>query len=166
MKRSERRQLIRSELLALANERGGQLSPRAVLDAAREESSPLHEFFEWDDAKAAEGFRLVQASALIREVKLEVITETKDPTRVSLTVRRAFYSMPSLRGSAEGSYVPAQSITDPAELVREVIAQMDGLRKKHAALTQLSGVWREVDKARETLDEQGSGKKSRKKRAA
>ena len=150
MKRGARKELVRSELVSLAEERGGQLSPRAVLDAARDESSPLHRFFEWDEGKAAEGFRLVQASALIREVRLEVVTESKDPTRVTLTVQRAFHSVPSLRGSAEGSYVHAHSISDPTELVADVLKTMNGLRKKHAALSQLAGVWRELDKVSES----------------
>ena len=165
MKRNERKELVRTELVTLANERGGHISPRAVLEAARNEDSALHQFFEWDDGKAAEAFRLVQASALIREVKLEVVTESQDPTRVNLTVQRAFYSLPSLRGSKDGSYVPAHAISDPGELVGEVLKQIENLRKKHSTLTQLSGVWREVDKVREAMESsakkpaKGRGKK-------
>lgn len=166
MKRAEKRDLVRSELLALAEKRGGQISPAAVLDAARSEDSVLHQFFEWDESKAAEAFRLVQASALIREVKLEVFVESKDPTRVTLSVQRAFHSIPSLRGSPKGSYVPASLIKDPTELVNEVLAVMEGLRRKHAALSQLSGVWREVDRARESLSKPApsSAKKKRVRR--
>ena len=165
MKRSERRDLIRTELLTLAGRRSGQISPRAVLDAARSEDSALHSLFEWDESKAAEAFRLVQASALIREVKLEVVQESVDPMRVRLEVRRAFYSLPSLRGSKGGSYVPASLIADPEELVREVLAQMNGLKRKHETLTQLSGVWREVDKANHVISASEVPKKKRKRKA-
>ena len=166
MKRTDRQDLVRTELMALASAAGGQISPRAVLDAAREAEHPLHGFFEWDDDKAGEAFRLVQASALIRAVKLQVVTEAKDPMRVTLVVQRAFYSMPSLRGSDAGSYVPAQSIKDPTELVAEVLSTIDTLRKKHATLTQLSGVWREVDKVRKVMEAPSPAKKQRRKKAA
>lgn len=34
--------------------RDGLLQPAAVVEDARDESSPLHPLFEWDDRKAAE----------------------------------------------------------------------------------------------------------------
>ena len=51
----------------------GELTPRIVLDDARDESALLHPCFEWDDGKAAELYREKQAGYLIRnlEVKLE-----------------------------------------------------------------------------------------------
>ena len=44
----------------------GRLTPAMVVDDARPKMSPLHNAFEWDDTKAAAGFRLVQAGDLIR----------------------------------------------------------------------------------------------------
>lgn len=43
----------RSELERLADEHGDRLTEQIVVDAARSPDSPLHSFFEWDDAKAA-----------------------------------------------------------------------------------------------------------------
>lgn len=59
-------------LLTLADR--GELTPPAVVDAARPEESPLHSCFEWDDGRAAEQYRLVQAGTLIRRVRVTVIT--------------------------------------------------------------------------------------------
>jgi len=42
---------VKAELDKLAVD--GKLTAQAVVDAAREESSPLHGYFEWDDNKAA-----------------------------------------------------------------------------------------------------------------
>lgn len=159
-----RRNVVRAELEKLADERGGHISPRAVIDAARKPDHQLHPFFEWNDSKAGEAFRLVQASALIREVRLQVVVESSDPMRVTLSVQRAFYSLPSLRGSEKGSYVAAASISDPTELADEVLVQIENLRKKHAALAQLSGVWRAVDEARERIQPQAPERKKRSKR--
>lgn len=54
----------------------GILTPDDVVMDARDESSPLHAFFTWDDTEAAHQFRLDQARTLIRNVKVEVTTTT------------------------------------------------------------------------------------------
>ncbi len=54
-------------------DRQGRLFPSEVLNAARDENSPLHDFFEWDDSAAAEAYRLDQARELIRRIKIEVV---------------------------------------------------------------------------------------------
>jgi hypothetical protein len=142
---AKRAEIIKAELFGIADRTGGRLSPATVLEHARDPKSPLHGEFEWDDSKAGEAFRLVQASALIRSVRIRVISESEDPHRVTLTLQRGIVSLPSLRGSDEGSYIPVTQISDPTELVNEVLAQLERLRKKHATLTQLSGVWRAID---------------------
>lgn len=146
--RHARQDAIRAALLELADQRDGRLTPRAVLDAARDERSPLHEEFSWDDDEAAEGFRLIQAGALLRRVKIQVVVESKDPTRVNIVVQRAFPSVPSLRGSPSGSYVPLAQ-ADQQELLSEVVSQLEVLRKKYAAIEKLAGVWKAVDDVRE-----------------
>lgn len=147
MKRIEKQALVKAELLHLAETQGGAVSPRSVVEVARDPANILHGFFEWDDARAGEAFRLVQAQGLIRSVKIRVVVESKEPTRVNIVVQRAFPSLPSLRGAKSGSYVPIETIADPSELVNEVLTQLQSLRKKHSALKQLSGVWRAVDEA-------------------
>lgn len=44
----------------------------AVVDAARPRGSSLHRFFEWDDGKAAQKFRIEQARWLVRSVRVVV----------------------------------------------------------------------------------------------
>jgi hypothetical protein len=46
------------------------LQPAAVVQAAKPASHPLHGYFEWDNRKAGEAFRLSQAEALIRRVRV------------------------------------------------------------------------------------------------
>jgi hypothetical protein len=48
----------------------GTLTPKIVLEEARNPSHPLHDRFEWDDATAAEKFRIRQAHDLIVSVKV------------------------------------------------------------------------------------------------
>jgi hypothetical protein len=64
---------IRVELHKL--DKKGELTPNAVVDAARDIESPMHSWFQWDDAEAAHSYRLDQARALIRRVTVVVTNE-------------------------------------------------------------------------------------------
>lgn len=51
----------------------GELTEDNVLKAARLKSSPLHEFFEWDNNKAAAEYRRLQARSLIVNVTVTIV---------------------------------------------------------------------------------------------
>jgi hypothetical protein len=82
----------------------GSLTPANVVESARDEESPLHHRFEWDDTIAAERFREVQASELIRKVKITYADANGSPQVV-----RAFLVV---RGDG-----PNQSVYEPTEEV-------------------------------------------------
>lgn len=48
------------------NEEVGHVTPEALVDKARPKKSPIHDFFEWDDAKGAEAHRRWQARRYIK----------------------------------------------------------------------------------------------------
>jgi hypothetical protein len=64
---------LRNELERIRALHGGILQAEDVLEEARNPDSPLHPMFEWDDQVAAHQYRLEQARALIREVRVEVV---------------------------------------------------------------------------------------------
>src|SRR6185312_2039420 len=64
-------QIIVDTLRDLEQE-NGRLIPSDVVSAARDPESPLHSHFTWDDAEAAEQYRLDQARTLIRSVRVEI----------------------------------------------------------------------------------------------
>lgn len=72
-------QVIGEALQRIADKDNGRLTPGAVVDAATPKSHPLHNHFEWDDATAASAFRLDQARALIRLVRVEDDTSAEPP---------------------------------------------------------------------------------------
>jgi hypothetical protein len=47
------------------------LTPQTVVSAATNPTSPLHNYFQWDDGKAADSYRLWQARQLIKSIKIE-----------------------------------------------------------------------------------------------
>ncbi len=62
--------------LARLESKHGELDAAVVIEAARNPNSPLHHRFEWDEAKAATLYRMVRARGLIREIHIQVQTET------------------------------------------------------------------------------------------
>jgi len=76
----------RIELLRTKN--GGSITPATVVKDAKSKSSPLHNAFEWNNAKAADAHRLFQARNLIASI--EVVYEEAEsvgPVRAFVSVR-------------------------------------------------------------------------------
>lgn len=72
----------------------GDITPEAVVDLAKNKESVLHDYFEWNNKKAAESYRLQQASGLLRRIDVVVIKgEEKIETRwLEIETRAAFTS--------------------------------------------------------------------------
>jgi len=66
---------VRERLDSLAAR--GHLTPRDVVADAKRKDSPLHSYFEWDNAKAATKYRLVQARRLITRFQMPIIEESR-----------------------------------------------------------------------------------------
>ena len=123
----------------------GRLTPALVVDAARPVGSPLHARFEWDDTLAGPAYRLQQAGAVIRSVKV-VRDGTSDakPTRV-----RAFLHLPQTSGEDEtddgATYVPIEVVAGNAEMDilirREMQRRISDLRRTYA---QYAAFWDEL----------------------
>lgn len=78
---------IREELESLVVD--GSLEPQRVVDAARNPNSSMHGQFNWDDTEAAHQYRISQARALIKRVKVNVIRGDDTVVRVSSYIRSA-----------------------------------------------------------------------------
>lgn len=75
MTTKEQQEAIRARLSELEAKGKGRLTPDMVLSDARKPTSPLHSYFEWDNLKAADSWRLEQARALIRSITVVITTE-------------------------------------------------------------------------------------------
>lgn len=58
----------------------GEISPEAIVKAARQTHSELHSYFEWNNTKAADKYRLQQASELLRRIEVKVIKDGESQT--------------------------------------------------------------------------------------
>ena len=106
-------QRIGEELAKVAAAAKGRLTPSAVVEAARNPRSALHKIFEWDDAKAAQSWRLEQAREIIRVVR--VIDEDDQPQRAFL----------SIGDKAGVSYRSAEEVSHSRDLQLAVLRQAE-----------------------------------------
>lgn len=96
----------------LTNSPGG-LTDQTLLDASRPEDAPLHNEFEWNDGKAAERYRLIQAQNIIRNVYV-VYTNTENERKKD----RAYVPIPG----GQTAYVTLQSALTNEEWKRNLLA--------------------------------------------
>lgn len=63
---------------------GGSVTAQSFLDFSRDENSPTHEMFEWDDSIAAEKYRLQQASNIICHLECTEEVYESEPIEIEL----------------------------------------------------------------------------------
>lgn len=113
--------------------KAGEVSPSALVDAARPEDSPAHSGFEWDDSVAGEEYRLIQARQWIR--KVEIIIEDR-PERL--------VHVPTILhdgGSREGYYKPAVYMAE-SEYARAKAELVQRLKAAKKSVEDLEGAAR------------------------
>lgn len=122
-------------------ERKRQLTPKALVNASRRESSALHDLFEWNDAIAAEKYRETQAAYIIRSIEV-VITGTSEPVRAFVSV--------SADERQERTYVnvefalATESTRD--EVLKNALDELRAFERKYANLEELANVLAEIRK--------------------
>ncbi len=153
------REAIRRALLAIVERNNGVLNPAHVLEAARDEEHVLHRFFEWDDAKAGDAYRLAQVGALVRRLRLTIIRPATAPREVAISTTRSYQSRPSMRGQGGGYEGIGAILSDDekrGELLAQVLRELSAYRRRYAELSELQTVWIAVDDALEASAPAGS----------
>lgn len=90
--------VVGQEIEGIAEEHEGQVTADLLLEKATPTNSPLHEIFEWDDTKAAHGYRRIQAGYVLRNLRFEYSPTLADqPDKIVLiralvNIERKFYS--------------------------------------------------------------------------
>ena len=139
---------ITEAINAIAHRNKGRITPEEVVEAATDESSPLHDFFEWDDGIAGHRFRLEQARTLIRSVTVTIKTETVSVSTV------AYVRDPSVDSRDQG-YVSVSRIRKHEDACRDVLLSEFGRVNAHLnrarSLAQVFGLADEVDSISETV---------------
>jgi hypothetical protein len=140
-----------SEIQAVCLDGGGVASPGAIVDRARPKSSPLHDAFEWNDKKAGEKYRIIQARSLVHNFRLVFDDGSETPAMVSVRVvddagkRRGYMETNGAMGSADLR----------AQVLKQALAQLLGMEKRYRGLTELSGVFNAIRETAEKYEVDG-----------
>jgi hypothetical protein len=135
------------ELIKIAKKHDGVLKAIDVIEEARDESSPLHSAFTWDDSKAAHEYRLEQARRLIR-----VVVQTVEFKQKSREIR-VFVSLSPDRYNEDGGggYRPMVDVLSNADmraqLLTDALEDMRGFQDRYRALKELVDVFAAMKKA-------------------
>ncbi len=125
----------RAELEELRAAGGGILQAEAVVERARSANSALHSYFEWDDDKAADAYRLQQARNVIRAV-VRFLPAANGPRPV-----RAYVSLSTDRTIPGGGYRAVTEVLDDEALAAratdQLLVEMARLQSKFGAYVHL-----------------------------
>lgn len=121
-----------SEILELEN-----ITPEKVLERARDEKSELHKCFEWNDSKAAEKYRTIQAGNVIRMLYIVPRDAESAPVRVLS------------KTSAIAEYQPTRAFltnqNEYEDLLKRALAELESFRRKYETLSELETVFEQID---------------------
>lgn len=137
-------QVAGEELERIRVHQNGRLESADVVEASRIKEAPLHDHFEWNDAKAAEAHRVEQARYLIRSI--EVMVERSDSEVVPI---RAFVSV---QRDEDRSYTSTfHALADPdlrGQVVNQAWKELEAWRQRHAELVEFARIFTAMDQAR------------------
>lgn len=122
--------------------RDGTLRPPVIVEEARPKRSPLHKYFEWEDGRAAELYRLDQARRMIQRYEIVLVESCPNPVR-------AFVSFAEDRKTGGAGYRQmARVMRDPeqrAGLLEQALAELRRLRARYGHLQELAQVFAAMD---------------------
>jgi hypothetical protein len=121
------------ELLAAKN--GEELTPQDVVEEAKSETSPLHRIFEWDDKRAGDRYRLMQARLLINSVRVTIEGKEKP----------AFFNVQvTLEDKKVRKYFPIEQVLNNEKLhsavLRSAIREIRHAQEKYKMVSELNGI--------------------------
>lgn len=139
------------------NSKYNSLIPEQVVEESRDDDAVLHPCFEWNDAVAAEKYRVEQARHIIGSLVIQVENSTKTKDEVSKTiVTRAFVNVSEER---KGVYVPVQTALNRNDyrerVLKNALSELCMFQTKYSNLKELAEVNKAIDDFAEKLNGAG-----------
>ena len=126
--------------------RNGTITSELFLEASRDESSPTHEVFEWDDGVAAERYRLHQASRTICAIR--VIVKEHEEAGKQVRPPRAFVNIVD-DDSRKAQYMNVSDALANEEtryaVLGRAMRELKSFQDKYSALSELAEVFAAID---------------------
>jgi hypothetical protein len=141
-------QRIRAKALEELERANRRLIPEDVVAAAKEPAHALHDCFEWDDSKAGHLYRIDQARALIREVKVKTVYEDR------VVVSPVYVSDPDPNRS-ENAYIAMDVVRrrqdDARRVVLDELSRIESAIMRAKAVSSILGLRDDLEKMIEAL---------------
>lgn len=130
--------IYKADAQKVADEIGeGKVTPQEVLEKAKDENSELHKCFEWDDAVAAEKYRLGQARAIIVNLIFTPKIKEEEPVRCfQITTERCTYQPTQQFLVQEDEY---------QSLLKRAKSELEAFKRRYHTLTELEQVFEAME---------------------
>ena len=128
----------------LSEKHNGRLKPQYVVDEARSSSSPLHDYFDWDDSVAAEKYRIYQARNLINHITVEISYDNEKQDV------KGWFSVNSTPNDERLNkvYVTVDRVINEPELRNQIlisaIQEADYWKEKYQQYTEFSSICKAI----------------------
>lgn len=111
--------IIGPELEKLAN--GKRATAKDIVESAKENNSPLHTYFEWQDDVAAGLYREAQARHMANSITIKVKSNGGEDTEI-----RAFHAIKIVTVEDEPkqkNYIPIDRVADDINMIGQVVEE-------------------------------------------
>lgn len=133
----------------------GKLTAARLLKEARSKASPIHDvLYKWNDARAAQEYRLELARHLLRSIVYVVVVPKVSPQPIEV---RYFHNLP--RGifddKADGYYTADRVMAHrPARdaVISEALRELEGWKLRYAVYSELSEIFAAIERTKKKFD--------------
>ena len=119
---------------------GESASPQQILEKARDSATELHKCFEWDDAVAAEKYRLQQARQIVCSL---VYKKTEEEPKEAPKIRVMQHIV------SESGYKPVKVIIqnqdEYSQLLMKAKTELTSFKNRYERIVELEEVIRAID---------------------
>ena len=129
-----------------------EITPKELVEDAMHPRSPIHEYFEWSDKKAADAFRLYHARVLLASIEVEVQISGEEPRKT-----RAFFNIKSINeeGEKESVYVKFDDVFSNEEMrsqiVEKAFGELEGWKLRYRDYSEFSEIFRVIEETEKVV---------------
>lgn len=135
------------EKLSIANKK--KLTPSLVVHHARSEDSPIHNYFDWDNTKAAARWRLHQARNLLNGIQVVVEYENQEITT------HAFFNVTEGNGEVKHQYVSVEVVAENQDykdqVIQRALSEVKSWQARYSQYKELGHIFGAIEKTQKEL---------------
>ena len=130
---------VANEMYAIGQANGNdEFTPQELVNYARNNpSSELHKCFEWNDAVAAEKYRISQARDVIRFLRINVPTEEGNSEKTNI---RLFVSTNNNDNNYKATEIVFQNKSEYDKLLAEAMSELQAFKNKYKGIKELGKI--------------------------